>query len=446
MASEAWIYNRESRLGDGELMPSSGGGTITPIAAPTSAAITGAPRAALPLDEFRRIIGFHPYHFWQLADNDKARITNNCNPLVKQYAWQNADAIGRAEILEAIELAERRLAEHLGFYPAPHYVSLSVPFPQFADRRQGYRRSWDAQGRWIGLSLQEGYVQTIGAESLTLIGNANVVMSDADGDGLNDTFTLTIATSVTDPGQIAVYFVAADRFDGSGASDRWRIAPITVSISGGMATIKGRAWTIVRPVLYEGLGTQAVDPGVAGNFASQLSVYRRAVDTTQQGAFVWETVPGDCNTADPSATASQPARFVVRDAPLGIIAGETASYDAATGLWSESVWAIDRPPASALVNVLAGFPLSSGQMESKLATIVARLAAAEMERGICGCETANRALAYWQFDVSRAAGANDEQYQVSELDLDNPLGTRRGQVFAWHEIQNLRIQRGLSTG
>ncbi|MCL5998277.1 MAG: hypothetical protein M1546_19825, partial [Chloroflexi bacterium] len=64
----------------------------------------------LPSDEFRRILGFSPYHFWQLADNDKARITSNCNPLVMQYAWQNADAIGRSEILEAIELAERRLA------------------------------------------------------------------------------------------------------------------------------------------------------------------------------------------------------------------------------------------------------------------------------------------------------------------------------------------------
>ncbi|MCL4395833.1 MAG: hypothetical protein M1482_13700, partial [Chloroflexi bacterium] len=293
----------------------------------------------------------------------------------------------------------------------------------------------------------------VGAETLTLIGNANVVLSDADGDGLNDTFTLSIATSVTDPDQLVVYFVAADRFDGSGASDRWRVQPVTVGISGGMATIKGRAWTIVKPILYEGLGTQAIDPGVAGTFASQLSVYRRAVDTTQQGSFVWETVPGECddvpaslNAADPSATYSQVARFVIRDGELGTVAGETARYNTTRAQWVEQAWALNRPPQNAVVNYLAGFALSGQRMDSHLATIVARLAAAEMERGICGCDVANKALSYWQFDVSRAAGANDEQYQVSESDLNNPFGTRRGHVFAWREIQQLRIQRGISTG
>ena len=40
--------------------------------------------------------------------------------------------------------------------------------------------------------------------------------------------------------------------DGAPVGDRWRIEPIQVSLSGTTLTITGRAWLIVRPVLYVG--------------------------------------------------------------------------------------------------------------------------------------------------------------------------------------------------
>ena len=41
----------------------------------------------LPLETLRAAIGYHPFHFWGLA-NATAPIRSNCNDALYQYAWQ----------------------------------------------------------------------------------------------------------------------------------------------------------------------------------------------------------------------------------------------------------------------------------------------------------------------------------------------------------------------
>lgn len=408
----------------------------------------------LPLDEFRRIIGFHPYHFWQLAGSEIVPISDRCNALVMQHAWQNADAVGRHEITEAIIAAERKLHQVLGISPAPRAEYDEVPFPAFYDRRQGYLSSADAQGRWLNVNTKSKRVQQVGKLGLTFIGNASVVLSDDNADGLVDAFTLSIATSVTDPEQIAVYFAAPERFDGSSVSERWRVQPVTVMISGGTATIKGRVWTIVKPVLYEGYAQQAIDPADTDNFVTTLAVYRRAVDTSDQGELVWETSPdgapcdvsGDpSNTADPSAITTLSARYVVRNSDNGQLAGEAAYYDTDTEQWIANGWPVGYAPERARVHYMAGYPLEGGQMAEWMKIIVARLAAAEMERPACGCDTANKALARWQVDLAQTTSSESaDNFQIAFEDLTNPFGTRRGHVFAWRQVKELMEIRGIT--
>jgi hypothetical protein len=440
-------------------MPNSGSGTGTPIVPPGGSTLGDAcpSKNLLPLDEFRRLMGFNPFHFWGLA-NDKVRITSSCNPLTMQYAWQNTDAVGRAEVLDAIGTAETRLREELGYSIAPHCVLDTVPFPRYYDPRQNYARSWDARANWISLQLSQGYIQETGATVNTVIVDAAAALTDTDGDGLYDTFTLTVATTVTDPDQLAVYFTSADRFDGSPLSERWRVLPVRTTISGGTATIKGRAWTIIRPVLYEGVSTQALDPDTIGNYAGHLTVCRRACDTTQQGFFVWETVPTDscldpCSivpltlaTMDPAAQFAASARFALRNAEQGVVAGEVARYNATSGEWQAYPWPPAWAPAHAVVSYRAGMPLVSGQVDAFYATIVARLAAAELAKPICGCEVANRELARWQLDLAQVSGRAEENYSYSPTSLDNGFGTRRGHLAAWQAIRTLRQVRATTTG
>lgn len=421
----------------------------------------------LPLESFRRILGFNPYHFYGLQ-NSKVPVTSACNTLLNEYSWQNTDAAGRDDIRRAIETAEQKLRDYLLYWPAPKFVEETVEWPKFYDDNVWRYRHIAADGRRISVTMPDGYIQSIGTELITSIGTAVVALSDQDSDGLTDTFTISIATTQTDPRNLAVYFTTADRFDDTAIGERWRIRPVQISISGGTATITGRSWLIVRPIQYEGVGREALNPDTASIYATSLQVCTRTTYTegetasTSQGVLLWETTP--CNgwfcqcytcspidysptdsSRDPAAVGTAISRVGVRDAKLGLLIPDFAVRNAASGIWSDITWFGYREPDRVKIRYQAGYPTNGqGEMQTWMQTVVARLAMAELARPICGCDLANRELYRWQFDMARASGANDEQYQIAQEDLSNPLGTRAGAIDAWKRVKNLRLQRAIS--
>ena len=433
----------------------------------------------LPLDTWRHILHYHPLHFWQLAGNT-APLSNASGGLVREYAWQNADAVGRSEIREAILTAEDRLRAYLGYSPAPRAVVETLPWPRLEDRFLVRINANDPTGRYVSLTLSEGQIQAVGADTLTLLGNVAVTYSDRDGDGVNDTFSCQIATSITDITQIEAYFAASDQFDGTQPMERWKIAPVTVSITGGTATITGRAWLLVKPIKYEGFlpvsssavdTSGALDPTNAATFATTLDIYSHTTDPngttfdTAQATLIWETRPcvgSWClynpqavttytpagSAFDPAAQAFAIARVGIRDADLGIVTPAEATRDATTGIWAQVRFDPLYEPDRVTVRYRAGQPLDpvTGQMPNQWAVIVARLAAAELTRPIAATDAANRELYRWQFDLARGGGKAEEQFQISPQDLDNPLGTRAGQVWAWKQIRNQRLLRAIAPG
>lgn len=418
----------------------------------------------LPLDTFRSVLGYNPFHFWGLA-NSKVPITSACNSWVKEYAWQNADAAGRVDIRHAILSAESRLREYLGFNVGVHFVEEVINYPRLPNPGMWrYNFPIDARGLRVAVQLPEGEILAMGVETHTALDlAAAVVLTDRDSDGLTDTFTLTVdITGLTiTADEVAVYFPASERLDGQPIGERWLIAPLQINISGNTLTIIGRSWLIVRPILYEGAKPQPIDPDDDSNYADTLEVYRRYAEpnglTTDdsQAVLIWETLSGAscaraCNGlsfasgySDPSAEGYALARAGLRDAARGWIhPGETVLNT--DGTWSEIKWSGCRAPERVLARYQAGIKYQrtdSLQAGSSWEMIITRLTAAEMMRPICGCDEANQELYRWQFDLSRSAGANDEQYSISQEDLNNPLGRRAGAVYAWKQIKNLRQTR-----
>jgi hypothetical protein len=136
----------------------------------------------LPLDTFRRELSYNPFHFFGLIGaTGRGRVTSSCNQVLKEYAWQDADAIGRDEIRHAIDTAERRLQHYLGYAVAPRYAVQTLNFPQAAD----------ARGHWPAVQLLgDGYVQAIGVETRALI-QATVAVTYANLGTGRDTATIT---------------------------------------------------------------------------------------------------------------------------------------------------------------------------------------------------------------------------------------------------------------
>lgn len=396
------------------------------------------------LDEFRRAFNFHPWHFWQL-ENETVQVKSSCVTLVAQYAWQRDDATGRDDITTALMQAEARLKEQLGFSVRPQYESADVQYPNFFDLSDQYLAGIDALGRWMGFTTPYAWVKTIGLESRTLLASPSITFSDVDGDGMEDTFTATATVPTgTTAEMLAVYVPSSERFDSTAVSERWRIRPVQISVSGTTATIRGAKWLVVRPVLYERPVAQPINPDTPANMLSTIELYRYAADTGTQGRLLWETTPGSgcCNdgSTDPSGYGESPARYIVRDARRGFVAGDTAEYSDTYTAYINTLWPYCWQAQKAEINYRAGW-----HIDDRLALAVCRLAAAEMGRPICACREANREFMRWQADLAGTAAEAKDTEQLSFEDLNNPFGTRRGQIYAWHVVNELRQVRDVVT-
>ena len=429
----------------------------------------------LSLEQFREILHYNPFHYWGWQ-NAKVPVTSACNSVVKNYAWQTQNAVGRNEIRQAIQEAESRLRDYLGYSVAPHYTTDDIlDYPQLYDKNFVGTTPINAAGFWKAVSLSEGYVELAGVEKLTLLNtiNANatfpftgtkpslpyLIYLDTDADGLVDTFEISVTTTVTDGSQIAVYFSATDRLDSD--MEKWRINPINVSISSGTLTIRGRSWMLGRPILYEGVIAADLNPDTFANYAQSLDVYQRTCNQTgttidtAQGKFIWETLPyvplwgvvANNSSTDPASYAYSVARVGIRNSKMGIVYPGEALYDPTTLTWNATMppWTSTfRPPDRVQIRYRAGYPLDSNyQMDKKFQVAVARFAMSELDNRIAACDEAMRELARWQRDRSNTADKT-EAYTVSKEDLNNPFGTRLGAIFAWHETKHLRLTRGVT--
>lgn len=419
-------------------------------------------RPLLSLSEWFAQMELHPLYSFQLGSTDLMPITPGCNQVVFQYGYQNAKAVGRADITRAILTAERMLQSQLGFAVGPQFECDEMDFPQFMDRTQHYGASVDVQGRWLGFQLSNGWLRNMGSEKLTALATVQCTYEDLDGDGIDESFKIVgIAAPVglVSTAQILLFFDEAYHYDETAESSTWMIEPIKVIQEPDTTlTITGSISTIVKPELYQGFTPRApyIDLTDLDNFAEWFDVYVKTVDTTQQGEFVWETRPYGCAEcpdtltfpqfyADPSAYAVLPARYTIRNEQRGWIAGGTFGgpcNDYEVWPW-RMWWGLGYQPSKVRVNYLAGYPTEGRNMAPIFKTIVARLAAAELTSPICACDVAQRELFRWQTDLA----LNDARsYQFSQEDLNNPFGTRRGHVDAWKMIQRYMRQRGLHSG
>jgi len=408
----------------------------------------------LPLDLWRQEIGYEPWHFWGLADATIVPVTSKCNTLVREYGWQEADQAGRADIRSALMVAEQILFDNMAFWPAPVYTEATHPWPRYQDMRLERMGRTDARGRWVPVQLDEGKIRAVGIEAHILITAASgVTYTDNDGDGLAEDFTVTVLTAITDPDEIAVYFVTTDRPPEDNAlSARWRIQPLVITFAAGTCTIKGKRWLMVKPLLYEDKNHYPIDPTVNANFAITVDVYRRYTymdgqtsTSNSQSALIWESKPCTwcgcttvANSTDPASEGWVAGRAGIRNAEAGIVTPAEAVYDAALGTWSHPCECLNccGEPDKVLVRYLAGMELDThGWMQKSMRTLVSRLACAEMNRRICACDSANREWSNWQLDLARTNSV--ETYQIGLDLLSNPLGTRRGHVYAWQQIKGL---------
>lgn len=432
---------------------------------------------AVTLGDFQRFLSSNPWHFFGLSGTGIPQSA--CDEVVPEHSWQEANRISRDDIRQALEKAEELFVSEHGphFAPAPHFVTEELRYPRYFDHTLWRANNADATSHWASAQVSENYVQKLGVETLTLLGTVNVTLSDSDSDGVTDTFvTAPLATALTgnQVDQVEVYFSAADRLDSDDANERWRIGPVTVTISGGNINVRGRSWLLVKPPKKEGVNALTLDVQTAANYVTTVDLYRHYADPTGitqdtvQAFLKWETRPWphwQCclstaltfqdNSLDPSAVAYALARAGIRDnGQLGHVYLGQAVYDPDASAWAAVAWGDCRPPDTVTVRYQAGYPLQNGVYSGttlkqgvvapKWVKIVCALACAELTKPIDACTQAQRTLYYWQFDLARTSGSNDESYGLTTREILNcPFGTRRGHVYAWSEFKREYVARAI---
>lgn len=370
----------------------------------------------IPLELFCAYFGFDPQHFYQLA-GPKAPVESACATLVYEYAWQNAGVVGRSDIRAAIASANEKVRGYVGYSLTPMYRTITRPwtFPT--------------------VELPEGEIIALGSEVLTSLGTASVVLTDTDGDGIPDVFSAVFAVAAPEGGEYAAYFAAADRYDGSGIGERWEIAPITVATNPvtNQVAISGPAWLLVRPIQYQGRRRTAVDLDAANPavYANTLELARRTTDATGAVSVAWlrTPLPTFCDSSGSLAISAE-----ILDARRGVIRPTYGSCWPWAGHWRE--------PDTITITYRAGH--REALLSEAWRDVFMRFVAAEVARPICTCDKANQDLYEWQFDLARAGGKMDEQFQIAQSALECPFGTRRGHVVAWKAMRFYTLARGIA--
>lgn len=398
-------------------------------------------RTLLPLDRFAAICGIHPLHFNQVVVADIAPASVCDMPMIK-YSWQDADRVGREEIAQAIADAENIIAQYTGFYPAPKWIAderLSWPQPLWPEIFNSNARN--VRGHRQSLRTRFGHVISGGIEAKTLIDDADaIVYTDADGDGYDETATIVTPTTVTDPQEIAIYY------PGKSGADEWEIRPITVSISGGNATIVCRREQLVIESLLEALDPSSVDGLTNGNFLTAVDVYRHWNDPSQQVQFMWEGCACDGSGCESCQHSTQYGCLLTRNYKLGFVVPSPATWNTTDLIWDEDTYSVTRAPEQARIWYYAGYrdmKLSNPnvRMNQEWERAVTYLALSMLDRPLCACRPLQAFVQHWSTDLAynTATAATTSSFTLSRKVLDNPIGTTRGAVHAWQLIKKERL-------
>ena len=440
------------------MSPSSGSGTGTAVSCSVpglaSLLVQPFPYTLLSLSRYAHLVGIPPMHFWgATAPNLNPQVfpTGTCDMVWAKYPWQNYDQISRMEVALKIKEAEEDILSALGYPPAPMW---------FADERHQYTRvfnqaysgsGFDITGRPKTIEALWGKIISGGRRGASLICTAytvggTLVYQDLDSDGYYETAVISAATSVTDIGEIRVFYT------GYGGDEEYEIRwPRSITISGGVATIVMDSWLLFDPELYEAYptdeGFEAIDAGDTSLLLTAVDVYRIYNDTSDNSSeFAWENelvTSCGCGLADCEncVPVTQDGCLTVRHFDGGIVTPIPANYSG--GSWAVTEFAECRAPDWVKLWYYAG---NRGQryltgnhfdpLDDKFARAIAMIATARLPKSPCGCSAVNTIYEDWSADLS-ASSQGSARYFMTKDALDSPFGTRKGEVMAWRMLNKL---------
>lgn len=411
-------------------------------------------KTKLGLDRWAALMGLSPLHFNQVrfAEADNAI----CSDIYFQYNWQTVDHISREQLAQTIAEVEDEIESWLGYHICPDWEvdewrpSIRPHSPEFVNYN-----GHDVRGFRQTVRADWGYFISGGIKAQTLIeAGVAIAYTDEDGDGYKETATVTVNTVAQDINEIAIFY------PGTNGDEAWEIQNPQVSIAVPVATIVFRREQAVIPEKLEAMNIEGAEAigDVDADFLETVDVYRRYNDPQAQASFLWEPLAtGLCGSCGGSgctvcAYSAQTGCLILRGEPRQSLVGYwPATWDADDADFTRTAWAVYRNPDIIRLYYYSGWRDKNSRYTSRLSSdwerTVAYMAAARLPRPPCDCSADT--WRYWREDLNLAAGdENGPQFYNPLLSrvgianpLDNPFGSRRGELMAWRKISGLGLIR-----
>lgn len=406
-------------------------------------------RASTPslvsLSQFAQVLGLDPLHFAG-GYSDLRPTAAKCHDVWTQYHWQDPGKTSREQVARVLAEAEEDLARQIGYWPAPKWI---------VDERHKAPRAGLAP--LVGgpkITADWGYVQYGGMQAVTEISASSVERKtdlDADGDGFAELARFHISNVPTSWNLWEIRACFKEYLDADAANCRtdlssesfdeaWEVRPLRLERSG--TTVKAfiPVWHLFKPQLYEELDPDKIDADDTDSYVDTISFYRVYNDVETQAQFLWGT-----NTCyDYScAWASQDGCLRVVDPRQGIVGALPATYDSTTGAYTATSWTQGVMPDTIRLWYRSGLEWHKpGLVDPTWARTVVMLACARLDWPICTCSNAKTLVERWRDDAALVDRGKGKTYVFPMTVMDNPFGTRVGEILAWQKIKAPRRRKG----
>lgn len=402
---------------------------------PAASAVSGnCPRTWLSLDEWANIMGINPIHFNGLYHPNLSNTV--CGEVFFEHAWQHSDRVGRQDILWAIKEAEDDIAREVGYNLMPDWtVAERMAYPRAAQPEVYGFSGYNPRFMMKSVELPRAYIVSGGVRTKSLIDDGvAITRSDLDSDGFQETATVTVSTTVTDPSEIHLYYPAKN------GDDCWEIRPISVSISGGVATIVFKIWQVAAANKKDVIDPEPLDATDPDSFESTADVYRVYNDPSTQLQFLWESDPSgwSCGTCAACQLETQAGCFHMRDHRLGFIVPSPGSWNSSDQAFDAAEWSVCRDPDQVRVWYYSGFvdqsvPRPYAELSNYWKPVVAYYAASKLDRPVCGCSNVTTFIERWKMDAMFNSDKN-LSINITPEQLSNRMGTTLGALYAYKRI------------
>jgi len=385
----------------------------------------------LSLEQYAEILGCDPRHFNGVVC-DAFPVENTVTDVVFKYSWQDVSHASHEEIALGIAQAEQRIADFIGFWPAPQYFEDEVTeFPRF---NPGGIGAGSFSFNTINTLYRKPTVHCAwkkfikgGKRRLDLLDDsATIVYSDEDSDGFDETATITVTGVVgTDwlLKEIAVYPT-----DDTTVTER--IRGLRIYFSGSDVIIVGQSVLFVDPILMEyAKESNAIDGDEASNFLSEVYVYREycsnETNTYASVEFLYQNT--DSSTVLPS--------FSMNYGVLQPYNKERSIVTLFPGTWNTTTLQWDYAAPALIPNLVkmhyqAGINSDAqGRMQPTLARAVAALATALITKPVISQGPPDNLQERWQGYID----SKKTQYSVATC----PWGMSVGAYEAFSIVRDM---------